>query len=410
MLSRSIASDVGPWVIVILVLVPILFLNTSLPFSWLGLSRIFGLAGSVLLSINFILALRSRRLERFFGGLNKLYVTHHLVGAWAFIFLLFHPVALFLAGYSITPSLSRPAELFGIWALVILSILLITTLFLHLPYHIWRFTHQWIGAALLLATLHVYLIPSDVTVNLPLRIYILGLAALGLAAYTYRTLLGRWLVKKTPYTVHIVEVLNNQVTLVTLKPVKNTINFHSGQFIFIDVRSLGLSRESHPFSLAGDPTASTLRIAAKSSGDYTETLKHLKVGSTVNIEGPFGGFLYQQARYKSQIWIAGGIGITPFLSMSADLAHHPDYQAALYYVVSTPDEALFSPPNVQLHVHLSKTQGRLTADKIATDYPDFKKRDIFICGPPPMMKSLRKQFNKLGVKNSRIHTEEFSLQ
>ncbi|TSC87618.1 MAG: putative Ferredoxin--NAD(+) reductase [Microgenomates group bacterium Gr01-1014_16] len=417
-------KHIGHWTIVFLTIIPVgiwLKLHIGLPSFWSArsLSQIFGLAGSVLLSLNFVLALRSKKLEPYFGGLNRIYILHHQTGAYAFVLLLFHPVAMILdylrlsvvsAAQLIVPSIGNIPVSLGILALWLMIILLVLTFYVNLPYQIWKFTHQWLGLTLLLATLHVYSIPSDVAVYMPLRVYILVLSALGLAAYIYRTLLGRWLVKKTSYTVHSVEVLNNQVSKILLEPVKKPISFHAGRFIFIDVKSLGISRESHPFSLISDPDSSQLQIAAKSSGDYTETLKLLKVGSSVRIEGPFGGFLYQQSRYKSQIWIAGGIGITPFLSMSADLAHHPGYQAALYYVVSTPDEALFSPRNVQLHVHISKTQGRLTAETVAKDYLDFKSRDIFICGPPPMMTSLRSQFNKLGVKNSRIHTEEFSLQ
>ena len=89
-----------------------------------------------------------------------------------------------------------------------------------------------------------------------------------------------------------------------------------------------------------------------------------------------------------------------------------NYNIVMFYVVNKKEDALFDEEfkqvannNFHYQLWLSETSGRITADKMG----DCLNTDIFICGPPPMMKSLTSQFNKLGVKNSRIHTEEFEL-
>jgi predicted ferric reductase len=306
----------------------------------------------------------------------------------------------------------------GIAALTLLIFLLILTLYIKLPYQIWRFTHKFLGLSLTLATLHIFFITSDVTVNLPLRFYILGMCLIGLACYTYRTLLFRILVKRYEYEVTGIEVVED-ITQINLKPIAKPIPEPiPGQFIFASFKSLGITEEIHPFSLTSTPSENQISIAAKSSGDYTETLKLLKKGAVAKIEGPFGRFSYLESRRTKFIWIAGGIGATPFVSMANSLKSNNSYDIYFYYVVSEKKEAVFLAffeqiardiPNFNLIPVFTKSEGRITAEKITLKVPDFNSRDIFLCGPPPMMQSLRSQFNSFGMKNRHIFSEEFSL-
>lgn len=425
---------VGVSLIILFALVPgVLWLpyasaaNTESLF--LSIGQVLALTGSVLLSINFVLSGRFKFLEPVFAGLNQIYIVHHIVGAAAFILLMYHPVFISLSYFQVSGlkavikfllDFSDIPILFGKLALTVIITLLIITFFVRpkIPYQIWKLTHKFMGLGLFLASLHILLIPSTVSVNLPLKIYILTFATLGLAAYTYRVLLYKYLVKRYLYKVISAVKINKEVVEVILSPIEKAISHLPGQFIFIKFKSPGITGEVHPFSLTSATGENNLSLAIKSSGDFTQNIKLLKKGSVTEIEGPFGYFTYSRYENPRQIWIAGGIGITPFLAMARSLESDTKYKIELYYQVSTPDEIVYLEElkNISLKVsnfkvisHFSKTQERISAEVISKKSPDYSSADIFLCGPPPMMASLRSQFRKLGIKNSHIHSEEFAL-
>lgn len=424
--------NIGNYLIIAATIIPIFL---WLPYAnFKGINNIFlasgqvlGLCGAVLFSFNFILSARLRLLEGLFGGLNRIYIIHHIIGAISFVMLLYHPilVALFYLPISVLAAakilLSGPSNFpvfIGLVALGIMIIALVITFFIKLPYQTWKLTHKFLGLSLFLASLHIFLIPSTVSVSNPLRYYMLTVSFIGIVAFLYRSIFDKLLVKRLKYKVDVVNKLPGDVVEAVLSPVGKPLNHLPGQFVFISFESLGLTRETHPFSLTSSPDSPVLTLGIKSSGDYTETVKLLKKDALAQIEGPYGYFTFYRYGTNRQIWIAGGIGITPFLSMARSLVTPNHYRIDLYYVVSTPDEAAYLDelksisakiPEFKLFPHFSKEMGRLNAEVVSKSSPDFAGSDIFLCGPPPMMKSLREQFRKLKVKNFRIHSEEFSI-
>jgi predicted ferric reductase len=274
------------------------------------------------------------------------------------------------------------------------------------------------GIPVFLALLHMATIQGDIQTNYLLKYYMFFIFGAGLAAYIYGTLLGRFLSKKYRYIVSDI-ITKEGINLITLKPEGAAIKKYTpGQFVFVKFHSLGIPNEFHPFSLTSSPNENFLSLAIKSSGDYTETIKLLKKGSVAIVDGAYGGFSYLHSPRKRQIWVAGGIGITPFVSMAKDLKEKEEYNVKLYYTVSEKNEAVFAETlekidkeceNFELVLWITKTQGRITANQIMQDEKDHKGIDIFICGPTKMMKDLRRQFNSLGIRNSHIFSEEFSL-
>ncbi len=147
-------------------------------FSTLG--KISGMLGLMLYAINFLLATRLKFLESLFGGLNRVYIAHHVAGGLALIFVLLHPVFLTVrllnlddlasfkwAAKFLLPDFSSPqgsylgrsynlavdAGIVAFWGMVVL---LVITFFVKLPYKVWLFIHRFLGPAFLLAGLHVY--------------------------------------------------------------------------------------------------------------------------------------------------------------------------------------------------------------------------------------------------------------
>ena len=351
---------------------------------------------------------------------------HHLLGATAFSLVLLHPVGVLfsyalvsigLAIRTITPSWQNLAVFSGSLALLIFSVLLILTLFIKLPYDVWKKTHQYLGFGLLFAGVHGLLIGSTLALSLPLRIYIFGWVIFGLVSAVIRLFNVRIRFHQDDYTVTEVNVIRNW-TIIKLKAEKKQMEYLPGQFVFVKFTSLGITSETHPFSLAGKISDDYLTIVIKSLGDYTETLKLLKSGATARVEGPYGRFNYSYGKFKKQIWIAGGIGITPFRGMAFEAFEKGLYEIYMYYVVNKPEEGLFdseflklgqSNVNFRYKLWVGEDQGRITAEKTKSEVGDIQNCEIFICGPVAMMKSLTSQFKQLGVKNSRIHTEEFGL-
>ena len=415
----------GPMAIVAAAAVPILIWILMLPLSQRfgslanglqSLGQLAALVGVVLFSLSFVLNSRIAALEEYFGGLDKMLAWHHLAGAASFVLLLFHPI--FLAarflGFSLKMALafllpgSELANNFGIIALFIMMALLAMTFFVKLAYHRWKFFHQFLGIAFIIASLHVLLISSDVSRSMSLRLYILSWAAVGILFYFKRTVLGSLLTRKYSYKVADVNKLNEEIIEIVLSPVGEHLHFTPGQFAFL--RFPAVTKENHPFTISSSPSEPNLRFTIKALGDHTSKLRELAIGSPVEVEGPHGRFLV--SNLGEQIWIAGGIGITPFLSRARSrmLPARVDF----YYTVTRAEEAVFAKELAALesktfkfNLVITAQMGRLTADKISEQCGSLSAKQVYICGPSSMLSDLAGQLKKAGARH--IHSEIFGF-
>ncbi len=437
--ANRILQNSGWWIISILSLAPLLFwlfgnpYGSPLKFMFSSLSvfakdigDVFGLCGMAMFSLVIILSARLKIFERFFKGINDAYTAHHFFGGVALILLLFHP--LFLAYNYLLISFRQGAlfllpganwaQNFGTIGLLVMIITLVITFYTKIKYQVWRFTHKFLGLAYVFAIFHTFLIKSDLSFNNGLRTYFLVLGITAIVAFFYRTLFADYLVKVLRYTVKDIKLLPDKIWEIEFKPVGKEIKFTSGQFGFIKFYSKELSRELHPFSFSSN-TGSPLKIAVKELGDYTDKLGSLKVGDLVKIEGPFGVFNFRNHSNKKQVWVAGGIGITPFLSMLRSLDEKDsEYKIDLYYSIKDENCLAFADEiqeiaglneNLNATIWISKAMGFLTADAIKEKTQDLMERDILICGPAIMMDTMKKQFLAQGALEKQIHIEEFQL-
>ena len=426
MSQNKILEKSGWYILAILSLVPLALCFFSLSLSTRRLGDVAGLCGMAMFSLVMILSARIKFFEKFFKGINEIYTAHHFFGGLAFCLLLFHPLLLtydyFLmsprdAAMFLLPSTYWP-QTFGLIGLLIMIITLVITFYTQIKYQIWKFTHKFLGLAFVFAFLHTFLIGSDVATNLPLKIYLFVLGTLGLVAYCYRTLFASFFVKTFEYIVKDIKENQDKIWEITFAPKNKEIKFYSGQFTFVKFLSNGLTKELHPFSFssaAGNP----LKIAVKELGDYTNRISSVKVGDLAFFEGPYGSFSFRNYSNKNQIWIAGGVGITPFLSMLRDLSQKDsDYKIDLYYSVREESGLAFkneienialANKNLRVKFWVSKNEGFLNAEAIKNQTENSLNRDIFICGPGIMMSALKGQFLAQGMKKNQIHTEEFQL-
>lgn len=397
----------------------------SIAFSWLFVSQLLSLIGTTLLSLTYVLSARWGVVEKWLGGLDKVYKLHQLSGTFAFVFLIHHPILLAINSLPQTKLSLRyllpgttSSYNYGVFALYSLILLLILTLLVNLPYHLWKKTHEIMGIALLFASLHILTITSDVSRDPTLRLWIIFLLTISSAAFLYRRFFYRWFGPRFRYQIDAINRIGNYFEIY-LSPLDKPLHFEPGQFVFLSVKNRSIGSESHPFSLASDPNNLRLRLVIKILGDYTSSLQSLSAGQKVDLLGPYGQFGRKLKDASHALFIAGGIGITPFLSLVPSLLNsNSDKNIDLYYSVKSEGEAYGNDelsalsrnhPNFHYHLVDTSRSGRFTISAIE-DKLNPSDTTAFICGPLSMMESLADQLVKTGMSHRRIIYEDFSLR
>jgi predicted ferric reductase len=425
------------------------------------------LTATVLMCWCIVLSTRLRIIEIYFGGLDKVYQVHKRLGKGAFYIILAHP--LFLAMNKLPDVKAFLQSLWfqnpagdqyliglniGIIALLFMALLIAVTLWISLPYHRWKRTHEWFGLALLIILVHIIVIDRDIARYPLLGFLMYSQLCLALAAFLYIRFLYRFLGPRYHYRVSNIE-RQGDILEITFSPEQNPMDFRPSQFVYLVVHKEGITPEPHPYSIAcGYNLDSHFKLGIKKIGDHTRTLDLLETGDPVSVYGPYGHFCDKfLSGERDCVFIGGGIGITPFLGMWHVALHseerispteapealerlHPEImkswkspRVSLFYVCARENQATFD-NDIRSEVILSHFHGfeafenrghhyELYLDSlqgfISAEYIDRKVRggvrdkNIFLCGPSPMVSTLIRQFTALGVPARQIITEDFNL-
>lgn len=386
--------------------------------------EIIGSINIVLMSFALFLSTRPKWAEPYFGGLDKMYITHRQIATAAFLLIFVHvlTVPISVTGWRLGNYLAVIAFT-GIVSIVLISLAPRIAFLNKLTggtYEGWKSLKKYIGIFFILAFLH------SLTIGKPLNAFIAInwvqlFFILGAVSYLYTEIFGRFFKKYLPYTVVAVRHLNASTTEVTMRPKKQSIpRQRAGQFLFVRFPGDRVLNESHPFTISSAPQEDVLRVTVKASGDFTrELFGRLTEGADATVEGAYGRFDYKTGKQK-QIWIAGGIGLTPFLSFIRDLDGNLPHDVDFYYSVRHPEEALFTDEiqaatekhsRFKPRIRCSVTEGSLTVEEIARHTNGtLSERDIYLCGPLAMIQAFEKKFIALGVPKSNLHYEEFNFR
>ena len=201
-----------------------------------------------------------------------------------------------------------------------------------------------------------------------------------------------------------------------------------GQFQFLRPHGRGIIAEEHPFSIASSPAPDgQIRVTVKESGDFTSTIGRVESGDLATVHGPFGRFSHVFHPSNDLVFIAGGIGITPFMSMLRYMRDRRDTRRVLLvYANRTPADIVFRgelesmesgdfPTLKTIHILSEPTPdwvghaGRLDLSSLEGFCGGFSGKTFFLCCPPTMTAGLIRGLRKAGVGLGRIHTDYFGL-
>jgi len=380
---------------------------------------------------------RVKWLEHTFG-LDKLIWVHHKNGLLVLSALSAHPI-LVTAGHAMKERASFwiqlkdfmvnwdavPFAAAGWLLLLILGAASITPVRRRMRYEYWYAIHLTAYVAIALAFLHQTRLGRDFTRNQVLTAYWFGLHAFVAVNLIFFRLLGpAFLFWRHRFTVERLERETDDVTSVVIHGRTLTdFRIQAGQFMFVRFWVKGFWWQSHPFSMSRQPDGSEIRLSIKSVGDFTAAIPRLAPGTPVLIDGPHGVFTARRCQRDKILMVAAGIGITPIRSLAEELAaggrdvlvlYGNRNKAAIVFHKEL-DELEATYPNLRV-IHIlthdpswTGEKGRIDAEKIRRVASDVAERDVYLCGPPVMMKDVLKALATMGVPRSAIHWERFSL-
>jgi predicted ferric reductase len=287
-----------------------------------------------------------------------------------------------------------------------------------LSYERWLTAHRLTGLFVGAAVAHGAIVDPVFHRSNTLQVAFVVVGGIGIAAYLYRELLARYFIPIHDYVVADVGRPNDTTVDVSLEPVNAPLVFAPGQFVVLAFGGVG-AWQRHPFSVSSAPSDRQLGVTIKASGDYTRDLHDkLETGTPAKVAGPFGEFDYRRGG-DDQIWIAGGIGVTPFLSWIRALDGTFDRRVDFFYSVAQEADALYldeigaaaaQHPTLRARLVNTAQDGFLTAEKAMSGRAPGAGVWVYMCGPTPMTTALAEGFRGLGIPASRVRWEQFDIR
>jgi len=373
----------------------------------------FATVSMISMALAMLISCRFKFIDSWVGGIDKAYIWHKWFGILGLVGACFHWLLVpGPAGNAVDPAFTEIGEEIGQWAMYALLILGGVSVVKNIPYRIWFYTHKLMGPIFLFSVYHTFF--SDV----PFEIMSLTggtliiVSTLGLFSWIYKSLFSRHEYKE--YIVAEVEKLDGAIE-VKMIPETETITYQAGQFAYLD---FGFDRVEHfhPFTITSSPQDHTLSFIIRDLGKHTHHLQtKVSVNQLVTVDGGYGQMHAKKDTSKPQIWIAGGIGITPFLSW---LKERPTQQVhlffvgkgRLYQVLVEKVAKLISSENVMFHYDMSPTK-RLSHDDVLEKITQpIESYQVFACGPKAMLKSLKHGLLSEGLPRKNWTTENFIMR
>lgn len=289
-----------------------------------------------------------------------------------------------------------------------------------MSYETWWMVHVLTYAAVAASFMH-QVINGQMFIGHPLnRLYWTALYVLMFAAViVYRIGIPWFRSFKHHLVVEKVTVEGPRVVSVIMKGRDlDQLGAQGGQFFGWRFFARGHMLMSHPYSLSAAPTQHYLRITVKDLGDHSSSLANIKPGTRVFVEGPYGAFTAGRSTQPHVVLVGGGVGITPIRALMDEL--QGGVQMDVLFRASKEEDLVLkeemdylahnSNGSIRIHYLVGPRKNHpMDAKSIKAIVPEFADSDIYICGPEPLVSSVRKAAEDLGVPRNRFHDESFAF-
>ncbi|ALG14719.1 ferredoxin reductase family protein [Kibdelosporangium phytohabitans] len=400
----------------------------------ISIGRLSGMFGALLMAFQLVLVARLPWLDRRLG-MDRLTGLHRWTG-FGVLWLLVGHLVFIVSGYADLSGSGPVGELVtlagtteGVLRAIVAFVLIMTVGAVSarvarrkLAYETWHFIHLYTYLAVILAFSHQILSGSSFVDSPFARAYWWALwgGALG-AVLLGRVILPLWRNSRHRLRVAAVVPESDQVVSVYITGRDlGRLPAKAGQFFIWRFMTKGRWWAANPFSLSAAPDGKSLRLTAKALGDGSASLRHVKPGTRVFAEGPYGAFTAMHRTKQNALLVAGGVGVTPIRALLEEIRGH----VVVLYRVNNQDDAVLLRELLELarargavlHLLPGPVTARdadgnqlLSPGNLAGLVGDIADRDVFVCGPPPMTAAVMRSLRDLGVPREQIHAERFSL-
>lgn len=420
----------------------------------IAIGRLTGLVAMDLLLIQLLLAARVPWIDRVYG-MDRALKAHRILGRVTVPLVLVHVGAIVL-GYAARDELHGPFApvvesfrlltggsdlLFAFIATALLVVIAVTSVSIarrRLSYEWWHLVHLTSYAAVVLAVPHELSLGSDFTASQWVRTYWWTLFVLVAASVLWWRLLVP-VARSLRHQLRVTDVVEEApgVWSVWMKGRHlDKLPVRAGQYLNWRFVSPRLLATAHPWSISSAPDGRSLRITVRELGDHSSRLAHLRPGTRVLFEGPYGAFTARQRVRRRVLLLAAGIGVTPVRSILEELVRHGHagpgdvtvvYRAndasqlalrdelehltnvgghKLLLLVGPPVGGSWLPPDHS--VSHSGAQPVPDAERLAELVPDLRRHEAYLCGPGGWMNLVHRSLLEGGIPKSHIHDERFS--
>lgn len=399
---------------------------------WVEFGALLGFLGLAILNLQFVITGRFRWFAAGFG-LDNLLRFHKQMGIFALLLVLAHPGILFVADpvflEYLDPRVNAPRAVsltFVTLAAIVLVASSLWRLTFSLSYEKWRLLHGVLSFAILFFGLgHVLMVDHY---GAPLWKNGAFVAMSGAAMYlVFHSRLARpLLMRRKPYRIDELRPERNQCWTLVIEPEGHPgMNFRAGQFVWLTVGDSPFSLQQHPFSIASSQAQKKIELTVKELGDFTNSVKNIPPGTRAWLEGPYGSF-YSEGAAGGFVFLAGGVGITPIMSLLRTAHERGSKKPHILIYGNTTWEAILFRDEIDemktrmslevVHVLEEPPQewtgekGFIDREVLDRHLPENCGRyEYFISGPTAMMNLTESILRRKKISAPSIYTERFDM-